>query len=58
VVLPDRKLMDIMTISYERKDASVKCATAVTGAPEASPKGMVIVSNYRILEKPEKGVFC
>jgi hypothetical protein len=22
------------------------------------PKGMVIVSNYKIIEKPEKGVFC
>lgn len=37
MVLPDREMLDIMAISYERKDASVKCATAVTGAPEASP---------------------
>ena len=40
------------------KDASVKCANAATKAPEASPKGMVIVSNYELDLNPDKGVFC
>jgi len=40
------------------KDASVKYATAPTEAPEASPKGMVIVTNYELDWNPDKGVFC
>jgi hypothetical protein len=39
------------------KDASVKCATAGTEAPETSPKNMVSITKYELIEKPDKGVF-
>ena len=39
------------------KDASVKRATAATDAPETSPKNMVSITKYELIEKPDKGIF-
>jgi len=56
--LPDRKLLCIMTMILEKgKDASVRCATAGTEAPETSPKNMVSITKYELIEKPDEGVF-
>jgi hypothetical protein len=39
------------------KDASVRCTTAATETPETSPKNMVSITKYELIEKPDKGVF-
>jgi hypothetical protein len=47
-----------MTMIIEKgKDASVRCAAAGTDAPETSPKNMVSITKYELIEKPDKGVF-
>jgi len=51
-------MLGIMTMIYKKgKDASVKCATRPTDAPETSPKNMVSITKYELIEKPDKGVF-
>jgi hypothetical protein len=58
--LPDRELLDIMTILYRKeRRLCINVLMRPTEAPETStPTSMVIVSKYELIENPSKGVFC
>lgn len=61
MVLPDRKLPDIMTIEFEerkRRPRFLMCTTVGAVAHQGRPNSMVILTDYELVENPETGVFC